>query len=72
MIKIKPKITHKVVIEFNIDVAPEFINQLEKTIASRMYNLLGYPLQVLSENFYSFDEPKLPEKITVTIKKEND
>ena len=68
--EIKPKIKHKVIIEFDIYVAPEFVNKLEKTIGSRMYNLLDYPLDVLSETFYSFDRPELPEKVIVTIKKE--
>lgn len=71
MLVIKEKKLHRIKIEFDIDVAPEFASQIKNDIEKYFWTFLGYPTYILGLGLYSFDQPELPEKITVEINETN-
>lgn len=67
MIEPKPRTKHRVTIEFDIEMAPEFADKIKNSIGSGMHGLLGYPMEVLGQSLYSFDKPNPPEQVSVKV-----
>ncbi len=61
-----PRTRHRVVIEFDIDVAPELANKLRQRLETRLYGFLGYPSYALSVD-YSYNHPEPPDEVSVEI-----
>lgn len=67
MVEPKPRTKHRVTIEFDLEVAPEFAEKMKNSIGAGIHSLLGYPMDVLGESVYSFDKPDPPKYIEIKI-----
>ena len=63
-----PRTKHHVVIEFDLNVAPELADRIKEAIGREMYSMLGYPTNALGRYVYSFNQPELPKTISVVIR----
>ena len=62
------KTRHKVTISFDIDVAPELADKIRNSIGKDIFFILGYPINALDVD-YSFNNPKPPDQVAVTVEK---
>lgn len=61
-----PRTRHHVVIEFDIDIAPELAGKLQERLGTQIYGFVDYPSYALDVD-YSYNNPKPPGEVSVTI-----
>jgi hypothetical protein len=62
------KVKHKVTITFDLDMAEEIATELHHKLARTIPMWLEYPVEALRVG-YSWDTPKPPSEMWITVKK---